>query len=74
MQQDVDEILKQALALPPEDRAAIAEVLLAGIEDTVNSDVEAAWEDEVARRLKEIDEGRVELVPWAEPRRLIAGT
>jgi putative addiction module component (TIGR02574 family) len=73
MKQDVAEILKMALELPPEARAAIAGSLLDSLDQTIDDDAESAWEDEVALRLKELDEGKVKLVPWAEARRQIVG-
>ncbi|MGB6068108.1 MAG: addiction module protein [Desulfomonilaceae bacterium] len=73
MKHDVAEILKEALELPPEARAAIAGSLLGSLDQTLDEDVEAAWEEEVFLRLKDIDGGRVNLVPRAEARRRIAG-
>lgn len=73
MKQEVAEILRQALELPPEARAAIAGSLLDSLEETMDPDAELHWEDEVLKRLEEIDEGRVKLMPWAEARRRIAG-
>lgn len=73
MKRDVAEILRDALELPPEARAALAGSLLDSIDQTVEEDAEAAWEAEIGARLKELDEGRVQLVPWAEARRRIAG-
>jgi putative addiction module component (TIGR02574 family) len=74
MKQDVAEILKKALELPPEARAAIAGSLLDSLDQAVDDDAESAWENEVLLRLKEIDEGSVNMVPWAEARRRIART
>jgi putative addiction module component (TIGR02574 family) len=71
MNQDIDEILKKALGLPPEARAAIAGSLLDSLDQTMDDDAESAWEDEVLLRLKDIDEGKTKLVPWAEARRQI---
>lgn len=73
MKQDIAEILKKALELPPEARAAIAGSLLDSLEQAVDEDAESEWEDEVLLRLKELDEGRVQPIPWAEARRLIVG-
>ena len=73
MKQDVAEILKKALELPPEARAAIAGSLLDSLDQSIDDDAESAWEDEVLLRLKDIDEGETKLVPWAEARRRIAG-
>jgi hypothetical protein len=40
---DVSELLKKALALPPEARAALAGSLLESLDDTVDPSVEEAW-------------------------------
>jgi len=69
MEKDVAEILKQALKLPPEGRAAITGALLDSIDQTLDSEAETMWEEEILLRIREIDEGKVELVPWAEARR-----
>lgn len=73
MKQNIAEILKEALKLPPEARAALAGTLLDSLDETVDRDVESAWEAEIIMRLKEIDEGKVNLIPWAEARARIAG-
>jgi len=73
MKQDIAEILKEALKLPPEARAALAGTLLDSLDETVDKDVESAWEAEIVMRLKEINEGKVNLIPWAEARARIAG-
>jgi putative addiction module component (TIGR02574 family) len=73
MKQNISEILKEALKLPPEARAALAGTLLDSLDETVDRDAESAWEAEIVMRLKEIDEGKVKLIPWAEARARIAG-
>lgn len=57
---------QQALNLTPEERARLAEVLLESLRDSPQSDIEAAWEQEVARRVAEIENGSVPLIPIAE--------
>jgi putative addiction module component (TIGR02574 family) len=61
MKRDAAEILKDALALPSEARAALAGSLL-----------ETAWATEVNRRIAELDSGAVKTIPWAEVRRRLA--
>lgn len=61
----VDELSKRARALPPEDRARLAEELLASL-DPHDADVEAAWDVELRRRIDEIDRGEARLVPADE--------
>jgi len=73
MKQNIAEILKEALKLPPEARAALAGTLIDSLDETIDTDAESAWEAEIVVRLKEIDEGTVNLVPWAEARARIAG-
>jgi putative addiction module component (TIGR02574 family) len=73
MKQNIAEILKEALKLPPEARAALAGTLLDSLDETVDKDAESAWEAEIIVRLKEIDEGKINLIPWAEARARITG-
>lgn len=73
MKRDAADILRDALELPLEARAALAGSLLDSLDQTVDEDAESAWQAEIVARLKELDEGRVQIVPWAEARRRIAG-
>jgi putative addiction module component (TIGR02574 family) len=58
------EILGDALALPVEGRAMIAGSLIESLdEDVADENVEEQWSTEIARRIDEIDAGRVQLVP-----------
>jgi putative addiction module component (TIGR02574 family) len=73
MKYDISDILKEALKLPLEARAAIAGTLIDSLDETIDQDAESAWETEILSRLKEIDEGEVQLIPWTEARRQITG-
>ena len=69
MTEKVSELLKQAMELPPEGRAALASSLLASLEDdSVDEGAELAWEQEIARRVAELKARSVTTVPWAEVR------
>ena len=72
MKQDPNNLLKEALKLPPEARAALAGSLLDSLDQEVDEDAEAAWHAEIDRRLRELDSGKVKTVPWAEARRRIS--
>lgn len=52
MTEDATRLLEDALRLRPEDRAHLAEELLASLDDT-EQDVERAWAAEIARRAAE---------------------
>jgi putative addiction module component (TIGR02574 family) len=56
----VEELSRQALALAPEERVRLAEELLATVQE-VDADVEAAWDEEIKRRVAEIDAGTAKL-------------
>jgi putative addiction module component (TIGR02574 family) len=62
----VEELSQRALALSPEDRARLAEELLASLDDEVDADSDVAWEDEIGRRVDDIKAGRAKLIPAEE--------
>jgi putative addiction module component (TIGR02574 family) len=73
MERDPARLLEAALQLPEEARAALAAMLLNSLENDVDSDVEAHWAAEIAKRLQAIDSGKVQMVPWTKARRMISG-
>ena len=72
MSREVSALLKKALALPPEARAALAGSLLESLEDSVDSAAEEEWSKEIAYRIEELDSGKVKPIAWAEARRQIS--
>lgn len=70
----IDELSRKARALPPEQRVRLAEELLATVQE-VDPAAEAAWDEEIKRRIQEIDSGKAKLIPaeevFAEVRQLI---
>jgi putative addiction module component (TIGR02574 family) len=72
MNEEISELLKRALALPPAARAALAGSLFESLDETVDEGAEAEWQKEIARRMQELDSGRVKSLAWAEARQQIA--
>lgn len=70
---DVTDLLQRALSLPPEARAALAGSLLESLDPVVDADAETAWAAEIARRVRQIEAGAVQLEPWPEARKRISG-
>jgi putative addiction module component (TIGR02574 family) len=68
MKRDVTALLKEALALPVMERAALAGALVASVEEHLAKDAETAWRTEVERRIAELDEGALSMIPWPELR------
>jgi putative addiction module component (TIGR02574 family) len=73
MATDTKKLLHEAMKLPGEARAALAGSLLDSLDETVDPQAELAWAKEIARRMKEIDSGKVKTVPWSVARRKILG-
>ncbi|MDA0738414.1 MAG: addiction module protein [Nitrospirae bacterium] len=63
MSHDVEQIAEDLLKLPSSSRAELAERLLGSIEDFTTPDVEQAWKNEVAKRIKEYESGVVQCIP-----------
>jgi putative addiction module component (TIGR02574 family) len=53
-----------ALKLSPEERAHLADRLIASLSD--DAEIEEAWAVEIERRIGEIEAGRVRMIPAAE--------
>ena len=65
MSPEVAYLLKRARALPVDERAALANTLLDSLETPTQS-VEAAWDEEVARRMEDLKVGKAVTVPWEQ--------
>jgi putative addiction module component (TIGR02574 family) len=68
------QVLREALSLPPKARADIAGTLLRSLDVEDDPDIEAAWAIEIERRLKDVESGKVKLVPWETVRRRLRAT
>jgi putative addiction module component (TIGR02574 family) len=69
MSGEARKLLKAVLRLPAKERAAVAQSLIKSLDERVDPDSEAAWMDEIARRVKDVDEGKTKLIPWTDVRR-----
>jgi putative addiction module component (TIGR02574 family) len=65
-------VLAQALQLPPAERADVAKLLIASLDDPADEGVEAAWLNEVERRLQDVDRGTAKFESWEVVRARIA--
>jgi hypothetical protein len=72
----VERIRKEASQLPFDELEALVRVLELDLDSTAASsekpdEIEAAWDAEIDVRVKDIEEGRVELIPGEESERRI---
>ena len=69
----VSEVLEKALALSSQDRGLIIDRLIESLDDEpADEGVEAAWSEEIKRRVEEIQSGKVEMIPGEEVGRRLA--
>jgi putative addiction module component (TIGR02574 family) len=64
MSNQIDVLEAEALKLTPEERARLADRLIASLSD--DAEIDEAWAAEVERRIAEIEAGRAPVVPAAE--------
>jgi putative addiction module component (TIGR02574 family) len=68
MTEQASHLLQKALALSAKERADLASSLIDSLDPTVDEGVSNAWDQEIARRISDLDSGRAKTVPWEEVR------
>jgi putative addiction module component (TIGR02574 family) len=66
-----EKLRKEALALPPDERAALARELLLSLDEPADSGAEEAWAEEIGRRAEAVANGTATLVDWNEAEKRI---
>jgi putative addiction module component (TIGR02574 family) len=71
MTRNTKAVLEAALALPQRNRAEIAERLIRSLDGpeptpAEQAEIDAVWSKELERRLKSVDDGTAELIPYEE--------
>jgi putative addiction module component (TIGR02574 family) len=72
MTQQALDLLQKALSLSEEERADLACSLMESLDAAVEEGAESAWNEEIGRRITELDSGKAKTVPWEEVRRRIS--
>lgn len=63
----IDEIMRELMKFTPQQRVELAERLIESVPPfSDDPELEREWNEEIARRVDEIDEGRVKLIPAEE--------
>lgn len=63
MKSEIEDIAEKALKLPSNARASLAEILLESLDHEENFLISEEWMNEIQKRCREIDEGKVQLIP-----------
>ena len=66
MPDQVSELVKRGRELAPADRERLVDELLESLNEPAATELNAAWEAEIEKRLAEYDQGGVESVDAAE--------
>lgn len=61
-----EDILNGAMDLPRNERARLARLLLASLDDIDEPGSEEAWVAEIQARVAEVERGEVQLEDWAD--------
>ncbi len=72
MTQQALELLQKALTLPEEERTALVRSLIESLEEVADQGTELAWDEEISRRITELDSGKAKTVSWDEVRQRIS--
>jgi len=68
MGRKLKDLFREASELSESERAELAGLLLESLEGEPDEDVEAAWAEEIERRVRQIDSGEVKTIPWEQVR------
>jgi len=60
---DENRITDEALALPPDSRATLAEKLLGSLTENLRDEIDEAWVEEAEARLESYNMGKVKAIP-----------
>ncbi len=71
MTKATEAVLADALRLDADSRARLAAEILASLDGPADPDTEQAWRAEIARRVADLEAGKLKLESWAEVKRRI---
>ncbi len=68
MTPEFSKLLDEASMLPLDEQAALAQSLISNLEGKMDEEVRAAWDEEIKKRVADLDSGAVKTIPWEEVR------
>ncbi len=66
MPESIDTLVSEAMQLPPDQRMTLAHRILSSVEPTPSSEIDAAWDAEIRKRIARYDSGGIKGIPAAE--------
>lgn len=65
----IKKIIDEALQMPVEERARLAEQLISSLDSHHDFTIEVEWQKEIQKRISEIRDNKATCLPWEEVRR-----
>ncbi len=62
----MEKVMDEALSLPADARIGLVEKILTSLNLPIRPEIDQLWAEEAERRVEEIDNGNVELLPGEE--------
>ena len=69
MTPEVAKLLERALSLSVKEQEALADSLISNLGGKIDEGVLAAWDEEIKKRIADLDSGNAKTIPWTEVRR-----
>jgi putative addiction module component (TIGR02574 family) len=61
-----DRVIEEALSLPADIRLSLVEKLLTSLNLPIHEEIDRLWAEEAERRVSQIEEGKIKMVPGEE--------
>ena len=66
MSKALEEVTREAIQLPRHQRLTLARLLIELDDPGSDADIEGAWDEEIRARVRAVEEGRVEGIPYEQ--------
>ena len=66
MSKALEEVTREAIQLPRHQRLTLARLLIELDDPGTDADIEGAWDAEIRARVRAVEEGRVEGIPYEQ--------
>ena len=66
MSKALEEVTREAIQLPRHQRLTLARLLIELDDPGCDADIEGAWDAEIRARVRAVEEGRVEGIPYEQ--------
>lgn len=73
MNDHLKNVLENVLKMPHEQRAFIASRLIDSLDETMDTEVELAWQQEIQKRIADAGRGKASFMSWEDAKERLRG-